>query len=153
MNKTYFGTFRGWCVEYNRLVYGAMLSGRAKGEIEVFIFEHHDDVVDYNDNPPKYNNGLLDNIVQVNPKSLAMFTGAYDKEGKPIYGSIPLPNGSMSKGGDVVNAKMCYGPGGFHPRTIEICYHLELGFQFNYFDKKNIKIIGNAYENPELLEV
>lgn len=154
MNKPIFGTYRGWSDQW---VYGAMLHGMGKA----FIFECHDDVVnalgiDYV--PPKYNQSLLDNIVEVDPKSLAIFTGLYDQEGTPVYGSIPLPDGAMSRGGDIVGKNF-------------VRYSLALGrfigqcenpFLYDMFEDLDIlisddlegcnySVIGNAYEDPELL--
>jgi len=84
MNKPTFGTYRGWS---ERWVYGAILHG---GE-QAFIFEFHDDVVNVQFVHPRYAQSVVGNIVEVDPKSLAMFTGLYDKEDTPVYGSIPLP--------------------------------------------------------------
>jgi hypothetical protein len=155
MNKPTFGTYRGWSDQW---VYGAMLHGMGKA----FIFECHDDVVnalgiDYI--YPKYNQSLLDNIVEVDPKSLAMFTGLYDHEDTPIYGSIPLPDGTMSRGGDIVGGNFvrysleCGKFVGQYYRPVlhdmfENLYELIADFD-DY--GAEYPVIGNAYEDPELL--
>lgn len=157
MNKPTFGTYRGWSDQW---VYGVPLHGMGKA----FIFEYHDDVVnalgiDYV--PPKYNQSLLDNIVEVDPKSLAMFTGLYDIEGTPAYGSIPLPDGTMSRGGDIVGGNFVrysirYGRfmGQYYrPRIYDMFedFDILISDSETNFEGAEYPVIGNAYEDPELV--
>jgi len=44
----------------------------------------------------------INGVEEIIPASLAMFTTQYDKNNQEIYGSIPLEDGEMSRGGDIV---------------------------------------------------
>src|SRR5690606_6274842 len=74
----------------------------------------------------------------VEPKSVGQYTGLKDKNGKEIYeGDIILFNNF----GDTLD-KVVYSPG---------CFHTSRGGYL--LDKiREIEIIGNIYEHPELLE-
>lgn len=71
---------------------------------------------------------------------LMQYTGLKDKNGTEIYE------------GDICKAPHDFGPAGFVERTFTVRWHNELGYQWNYWDLVNIEVIGNIYENPELLE-
>lgn len=147
MNKPTFGTYRGWSDQW---VYGAMLHGWGKA----FIIESHDDVV--ND---QFVNPLLKNIIEVDPKSLAMFTGLYDYKDTPVYGSIPLPDGTMSRGGDIVGGnfvRYCSRYGYFKsqfddPDIHDMFDHLYILIDDFDDDGAEYPVDGNAYEAPELV--
>lgn len=44
---------------------------------------------------------FIDGSVDIDPKTLGMYTTVDDRHGKPIYGSFPV-DGKMSEGGDIV---------------------------------------------------
>ena len=71
---------------------------------------------------------------------LMQFTGLKDKNGKEIYE------------GDICRAPHDFGPGGFHERQFTVKFDLASGYQWNYWDIHDLEVIGNIYENPELLE-
>jgi hypothetical protein len=118
--------------------------------------------------------GYFIDTYEVITESLAMFTGLYDKNGVPIFGSFEV-DGKMSKGGDIINVKMysnirdefyyqnCKVPfskGVFYLKVIGnnlICYQsillyagIDCAPDADYC--KNLEVIGNCFQNPELLE-
>lgn len=141
MNKPTFGTYRGWS---DKWVYGEVLHSQGKAFIR-------DQLAD-----PR---NLWGDFVEVDPKSLAMFTGLYDYKDTPVYGSIPLPDGTMSRGGDIVGGnfvRYCSRYGYFKsqydsPYIYDMFEHLYI--LIDDFDDYGAEypVDGNAYEDPELV--
>lgn len=75
----------------------------------------------------------------IDRETLGQFTGKYDKNGTRIFE------------GDIVRGMMDYGPAGFYERQVSIGWHNDRGYQWEYFDMNTIEVIGNIYDNPELL--
>jgi hypothetical protein len=164
MNKPTFGTFRGWSTEGDEWVYGFYSFQNERffkddGIPEDFDGDY-DDLLCEGDNMEFYikvSNSLTSHYHHlVHPESLAMFTGRLDAEDKPIYGNIPLPGGSMSRGGDIVVIEndtnqeryiVEFRVSGFHICPVKTKSHIRI---ISNLDE--LKVIGNAYENPELLE-
>lgn len=102
--------------------------------------------------------------IEVEPSSIGMFTGLTDKNGKEIFGAVG------DSGGDIVFWKdSCENPNHWRyakvdyytPRatfcfTIVKCGTREIGYQFgaehSFGGYDELEIIGNAFDNPELLE-
>ena len=71
---------------------------------------------------------------------LMQYTGLKDRQGKEIYE------------GDIIKALHDFGPGGWVEKKTEVRFNLMNGYQWNYWDLDSLKVIGNIYENPELLK-
>ncbi|MCF8012519.1 MAG: hypothetical protein K9L56_14710 [Clostridiales bacterium] len=103
--------------------------------------------------------------IEIHPKSLAMGTILKDKNDEQIFGSIPV-NGEMSRGGNIIewegrgnmfdnDLKRCtsyiiFKYAQWYPKPIDV--HGLRSIELSPFNSKNYKIIGNAFDNPELLE-
>ena len=73
------------------------------------------------------------------PESVGMFTGLTDKNGKEIYVAVG------ENGGDILKTK--------HGGTFKVEYFDGFcGEIFLGWDSKELEIIGNAFDNHELLE-
>jgi uncharacterized phage protein (TIGR01671 family) len=90
---------------------------------------------------PKY-------IFEVIPESIGMSTGLKDKNGKEIFGSIPIDD-KMSRGGDITKDSR---------NIIRIVEWFDGGFIYRENKRhwiladNNCEIIGNQFDNPDLLE-
>ena len=74
---------------------------------------------------------------------LNQFTGLFDKQGKEIYeDDIVLWENSD---GEKVKDKVVFFRGAFRMRNMSFTLH-------DYMDSNIFEVIGNIYENPELLE-
>jgi len=71
---------------------------------------------------------------------LMQYTGLKDKNGVEIYE------------GDIFRAPHDFGPGGFSVRTSSVPTEHNFDIQWQYWKVNELEIIGNIYENPELLE-
>ena len=77
----------------------------------------------------------------IDPSTVCQFTGMLDKNGKKIFE------------GDIVRAMTDWGPGGMFESVVTIRYSIDDGYGWGFFDLDTIEVIGNIYDNPELLEV
>ncbi len=93
---------------------------------------------------PDYASALY--AFEVDPSTVGQFTGLKDKNGKEIYeGDIITAYNERIKGPVIFDRRgLAFGiPNG--PNEI-------YQFSMNFLESKDIEIIGNIYENPELLE-
>ena len=77
--------------------------------------------------------GFLNEIIWM------QYTGLKDKNDKEIYE------------GDIFNSLHDFGPGGWLERQGVVEFNLMNGYGWNYWDLDSLEIIGNIYENPELI--
>lgn len=78
----------------------------------------------------------------VDPKTVGQFTGMFDINGTRIFE------------GDIVRAFMCYGPIGMRETTTTINFNeSDGGYNWCYFDKDTIEVIGNIFDAAEDREV
>lgn len=87
---------------------------------------------------------------EVDLASVGQFTGLYDKNNKEIYENdiIELTEKMIDGNGKKIYVgKVLYEKGCFHFRMDKINLII-----LGYVDKKQIKIIGNIHDNPELLK-
>ena len=80
---------------------------------------------------------MIDFSKNISMVELMQFTGLYDKNGKEIYE------------GDIVETP--FGIGRVFDRLG--CWFVETQKELGYFASCDLEVIGNLYENPELLEV
>lgn len=95
---------------------------------------------------PKELNSVIDfeyrNFDQV---ELIQFTGLFDKNGKEIWGGDIFEN-------DRFTSFVIFENGGFKGRHSFNKIHIPYGFDFNDYEARTGKVIGNIYENPELIK-
>ena len=77
---------------------------------------------------------------EVDPATIGQSTGLKDKNGQEIYE------------GDIYDAPHDFGPGGFSIRRGVVVWDNESGYNWHYWKVADLEVIGNIYENPELLE-
>jgi len=82
----------------------------------------------------EYINGMQDTF------EFMLCTGLKDSEGKLIWE------------GDVIEGPHDFGPGGWAVRKGVVEWSPIRGYQWEYWQVPRCKVIGNIYENPELLK-
>jgi len=107
----------------------------------------------------------IDGFIEVIPESVGMSIVLNDKNGKEIFGSIPI-DGKMTKGGDIVIENPPFMAKDKNKKyVIRYSNHsFDLATKKGHWPKRNdgyayygcswdnIEVIGNQTENPELLK-
>ena len=68
------------------------------------------------------------------------YTGCHDSANKEIYE------------GDLIRGMFDFGPAGFSELMLPVCWHNIDGYQWNYWNLSTIEVVGNAFEQKELLK-
>lgn len=120
-------------------------------EENIMCYENEDFDADYWDGHYESHLEVINNSLKVDRYIFMQYTGLKDKNGKEIYE------------GDVLQDKDCiykviFEYGSFDGKIIEVLRNVgtqkEMTYQLSFIisDNDNIKVMGNIYENPELLE-
>lgn len=123
--------FRGQRVDKNELVYGDLITGVGQKRGKMYILPHVVNLANLSGCHP------LDGY-EVIPETVGEFTGLTDKNGKEIYEGDFITNEAIKELWNtwlVEFDRGCFGYSGIALRVM-----------------KNIEVIGNIQENPELLQ-
>ena len=83
--------------------------------------------------------GLTRTISIPKEATIQQYTGLKDKNDKEIYE------------GDLIRGMFDFGPAGFSELMLPVCWHNIDGYQWNYWNLSTIEVVGNAFEDKELL--
>jgi uncharacterized phage protein (TIGR01671 family) len=122
--------FRVWDPEKKKMIYN----------IQSLIFAHHGLVVEYNTD--------LNAGIKIYGGIVTQFTGLLDKNGKEIYNGDIILHDYLRD--EKTRSVVEWHFNGWYANSLEDPSKQVTGFG-NLFNCKNIEILGNIYENPELL--
>ena len=128
--------FRGKRIDNGEFAYGSLI--RAGTYCCILESEEDAHLMDY----PYLDDdlGTIDGkATPVIRETVGQFTGMADKNSRKIFE------------GDIVRGMMDFGPAGMNENVVSIGFKKYSGYRWQYFDLSTIEVIGNVYDNPELL--
>lgn len=129
--------FRGKSTETNELVYGSLVQVSILGSLAITTLD---------------DKGHL-KVQEIIKGTEGQYTGLNDKKGVEIYDG-DIIDGSwinpMSQEKVIRQYKVTFNKGKYNA---ELIGHHPYGSTMLYFENENAEVIGNIYENPELIEV
>jgi uncharacterized phage protein (TIGR01671 family) len=125
--------FRGVCVKSKNLVFGDLIHGVGNKKGNIYIL------------PNKVNLAYVENCdpldgVKVEVDSIGQYTGLKDKNGKEIYE------------GDILGFEVVKNFTNVTVHHFVVIWDFENAGWIQFSPKYKIVVLGNIYENPELLE-
>lgn len=125
--------YRAYAKEYNKIVQVDRLGLNSDGSVQEILFSYKELGEDSNE--------WTD--LQAGQFELLEFTGQYDKEGKEIYTEyiLQFSNGNL---GEVIWSNLRAG--------FDVAFDNAMPEELDHNLANNCKVVGNIYENKELLE-
>lgn len=126
--------FRGKRKDNGEWIYGFLVKLSDNSGTHSYILEASENETGYGIDIDGYNDNYVDFFIEVIKESVGQYTGLKNINGQEFYE------------GDVVKS-ICSGNIIIH----ELKFSPIDGYNWEHLDKETIEVIGNIYENPELL--
>lgn len=138
--------FRGKSIMHGDWVYGYLNQHRGNIRYDCDCEPIADECYYINDWQAKIDNGMYGQDYKVDPETVGQFTGLTDRNGVKIF------EGDIVRYGDTIHRVVFEQRNGtaYFGLVYAACETLPFG---HYQDLKQIEVIGNVYDNQELLEV
>ena len=138
--------FRGKSIMHGDWVYGYLNQHRGNIRYDCDCEPIADECYYINDWQAKIDNGMYGQDYKVGPETVGQFTGLTDRNGVKIF------EGDIVRYGDTIHRVVFEQRNGtaYFGLVYAACETLPFG---HYQDLKQIEVIGNVYDNQELLEV
>lgn len=143
--------FRGKSVNDGEWVYGSLVITTLEPVDDAPIKHYHIEDMTIGCFPNEFQSGLSETV---DPNTVGQFTGLTDKNGTKIFeGDIVEGHCHSAWCHELQRCEVAYGRYGFEAR-----HHVNCGGERRYYAykvlfSKDVVVIGNIHDNPELLEV